>query len=103
MQLSCCNTVITSPLNTIPIKRKETDIFFHSFFWAHLYSWVLKKKLKIPILSTWCNLDCTLTSCYERAVGTELPRLVVNYVLQAEKIETGEIILNYMTAGGKKV
>lgn len=42
-------------------------------------------------------------SCYERAVGAEVPRLIVNYILQAEKIETREIILNYMTASGKKI
>lgn len=42
-------------------------------------------------------------SCYKRAVGAELPRLVVKYILQAEKIETREIILNYMTASGKKI
>lgn len=42
-------------------------------------------------------------SCYRRVVGAELPRLVVNYILQAEKIETREIILTYLTASGKKI
>lgn len=59
--------------------------FFSFFLLGSFLLLGLKIEKNFPILSIWHNLDCTIMSCYERTVGAGLPRLIVNYFLQAEE------------------